>query len=75
MKDIEAFSGIRLPIGTLYGTLERLVDRGLIERCPAESRRTPYAITAVGRQALAEYFTGLAQVTAELGLRLRLASA
>lgn len=67
-KDIEAFSGISLGPGTLYGCITRLEQRGLIEALPAEDRRNPYRLTAAGAAALREELDRAA-ATAELGLR------
>src|ERR1700746_4117045 len=51
-KDIESFSGVRLPPGTLYEALARLQTQGLIEPVESHDRRRPYRLTAVGAQAL-----------------------
>lgn len=54
LQDIEAFAGVTLGPGTLYGAITRLEQRGLIE--PTESvdeRRRPYRITSPGAEALA----------------------
>src|SRR3954451_12002100 len=56
-KDIEAFAGVNLGPGALYGAISRLEERGLIESLPAEDRRRPYRITAAGSDALAEAVT------------------
>ena len=58
-KDIEAFGGVSLGPGTLYGALARLESRGLIEALPAEERRRPYRLTARGAQVLAAQLRGL----------------
>ena len=52
MTDVEALSGLPLGPGTLYGVLERLQRRGLIEALPAEDRRRPYRLTGTGLAAL-----------------------
>ena len=52
MEDIEAFCGVRLGPGTLYGALTRLERRGLIEPLPSEDRRRPYRLSAAGASAL-----------------------
>jgi DNA-binding PadR family transcriptional regulator len=52
-RDIEAFAGVTLGPGTLYGAITRLEERGLIEPAGVEARRRPYRITAAGRRALA----------------------
>src|SRR5579884_1473724 len=51
-KDIEAFAGVSLGPGALYGAITRLEERGLIEPLPADDRRRPYRITAAGSEAL-----------------------
>ncbi len=53
-RDIEAFAGVALGPGTLYGAITRLEERGLIEAVGNEQRRRPYRITATGRAALTE---------------------
>jgi DNA-binding PadR family transcriptional regulator len=51
-QDIVQQTGIRLGPGTLYGSLTKLVERGLITPLQGEDRRRPYEITAAGRAAL-----------------------
>lgn len=68
MDDIEEITGTRLGPGTLYGALARLEEQKLIEPLPAEERRRPYRLTAVGAVALREQLTALERV-ASLGLR------
>ncbi len=53
-KDIEAFAGVHLGPGALYGAIARLEERGLIEPLGAEDRRRPYRITPGGVAALAD---------------------
>jgi DNA-binding PadR family transcriptional regulator len=54
LQDIEAFAGVTLGPGTLYGAITRLEQRGLIEPTEsADERRRPYRITAPGAEALA----------------------
>jgi DNA-binding PadR family transcriptional regulator len=71
-KDIEAFAGVRLGPGALYGALTRLVERGLIEPLGSDDRRRPYRITAAGSGALAEALADMRRVAsaglARLGL-------
>lgn len=52
LQDIEAFAGVRLGPGTLYGAISRLEDRGLIEAVGSAGRRRPYRLSATGAQAL-----------------------
>ena len=54
MTDIEAFAGIRLGAGTLYGAITRAEQRGLIEPAGPAERRRPYRLTPAGRQHLRE---------------------
>ena len=54
MEDIEAFYGIRLGPGTLYGAIARLEKRGLVAPLASEDRRKPYRLTAAGATALKE---------------------
>jgi len=51
-EDIRQQTGISLGPGTLYGSLTKLVERGLICPLQSEDRRRPYEITAAGREAL-----------------------
>ena len=67
-KDIESFSGVRLPPGTLYEALARLQAQGLIEPVESHDRRRPYRLTAVGAQALRAHLDAQRQV-ADVGLR------
>ena len=66
-KDVEAFGGVTLGPGTLYGALSRLEARGLIEAMPARERRRPYRLTSKGTEALSTALRGLAAF-AETGL-------
>ena len=68
VKDVEAVAAVRLGPGTLYATLSRLQDRGLIEALPAEDRRRPYRITSAGRDLLRARLTRMDAV-ARAGLR------
>lgn len=52
MQDINAFAGVTLSPGTLYGALSRLEEDGLIEPLAQDERRRPYQITAAGAVAL-----------------------
>jgi DNA-binding PadR family transcriptional regulator len=73
MQDIEAFAGVKLGPGTLYGALAKLEEDALIAPLPSDDRRRPYRITAAGTQALTDKLSESARI-ARLGLR-RLASA
>jgi DNA-binding PadR family transcriptional regulator len=48
IKDIDAFAGVTLGPGTLYGAIAKLEQAGLVEALPGEGRRKPYRITAQG---------------------------
>jgi DNA-binding PadR family transcriptional regulator len=73
IKDIEEFAGVTLGPGTLYGALNRLEERGLIEALPAHDRRRPYRLTAAGANALNDYLRH-ARTVATVGLRRLAAS-
>ena len=62
MQDIEAFAGIRLGPGTLYGAITRLEEHGWIRPSGAKSRRQPYTITPSGRQHLQQELAALQQI-------------
>ncbi len=68
MEDIEAFAGIHLGPGTLYGAIARLETQGLIEALPVDERRRPYRLTATGIAFLHEQLTGL-QIFTRMGLQ------
>jgi DNA-binding PadR family transcriptional regulator len=68
IKDIDAFAGVALGPGTLYGALTRLEQRGLVEAVPSEDRRRPYRITGAGADALRDYLRH-ARSVANVGLR------
>jgi DNA-binding PadR family transcriptional regulator len=67
-QDVEAFAGVKLQPGTLYGALTRLEHDGLIEALAGVDRRRPYGITPRGAQALAGQLTAQRRVAA-VGLR------
>lgn len=68
MVDIEAFAGVHLGPGTLYGAIARLETQRLIEPLAAEERRRPYRLTATGIEFLRNELTGL-ETFASMGLR------
>ena len=71
-KDVEAFSGVALGPGTLYGAISRLEERGLIAPVPSDDRRQPYELTASGRAALASAVRDMRALADEGAQRLRL---
>jgi DNA-binding PadR family transcriptional regulator len=68
MDDIEKMAEIRLGAGTLYGALSRLEQAGLIEALPADERRRPYRLTALGVSSLRQTLASLEKFVS-LGLR------
>jgi DNA-binding PadR family transcriptional regulator len=68
IQDIEAFSAVRLEPGTLYGALARLEQRGWIEPLPAEDRRRPYRLSAVGAEVLRSQLESMQRVV-RVGLK------
>jgi DNA-binding PadR family transcriptional regulator len=73
IKDVEAMGGPKLGPGTLYGALERLEERGLVEALPAEDRRRPYRLTSEGAEQLASQLVHVERVARTGLLRLGLA--
>jgi DNA-binding PadR family transcriptional regulator len=71
-KDVQAFSGVDLGPGTLYGAITRLEERGLITPVPSDDRRQPYQITASGRSALASAVRDMRALADEGAARLKL---
>jgi len=77
--DVKAFTNGRLSLGpgTLYGTIKRLLEAGLIEDLGSPSgdeddpRRRYYCITARGRRALEAEAEGLASVLGVARRRLK----
>ena len=73
MQDIEAFAGVRLGPGSLYGALTRLEEEQLVMALPADDRRRPYRITAAGSAVLKQELKAQATIS-RIGLD-RLANA
>lgn len=61
-KDIEAFAGVRLGPGTLYGAISRMDEQGMIEALPSDDRRRPYRLTDDGRDLLTAMAVDLAHL-------------
>ena len=59
MTAARELTGEPLGPGTLYATLSRLEERGLIESLPAEDRRRPYRLTAGGSAVLRAQLEGI----------------
>ena len=70
LLDIEAYAGVRLGPGTLYGAITRLEQRGLIEPLDAADRRRPYRITESGAEQLRIALSSLSRIVAEGTSRL-----
>ncbi|HEV2973753.1 MAG TPA: PadR family transcriptional regulator [Solirubrobacteraceae bacterium] len=62
LQDIDAFAGVRLGPGTLYGAIARLEERGLIEALAPNGRTRPYALTPDGRSSLEQTLTELTRI-------------
>jgi DNA-binding PadR family transcriptional regulator len=71
MDDIRTFAGVRLGLGTLYGAITRLEQRGWIRPVPSSDRRQPYEITAQGKRYLEEQLAGLDAVVRTAMRRLK----
>jgi DNA-binding PadR family transcriptional regulator len=71
MEDIEAFSGVKLGPGTLYGAITRLEERGWIRPVASDDRRQPYTLTAQGRKYLETELALMAQVVKTGARRLK----
>ena len=59
MAAARSLTGEPLGPGTLYSTLARLQERGLIEALPTEDRRRPYRLTAAGGLVLKTQLEGI----------------
>jgi DNA-binding PadR family transcriptional regulator len=70
LKDIEAYAGVTLGPGTLYGAISRLEARGLISADGPEGRKRPYRLTPEGTAALESTVAGLRAVVEEATVRL-----
>jgi len=75
IKDIEQMSEgrVMLSTGTLYGALQRLLERGWIERFEEEEAsrdRRAYRLTALGRRNLKQEFERMRSLTRLGSLRI-----
>ena len=68
MTDVEQFAEVRLGPGTLYGAIQRLENRGMIEAVNSDDRRQPYRLTRAGRRYLDEQLRQFHSL-ARLGLK------
>jgi DNA-binding PadR family transcriptional regulator len=68
MQEVEARTGgaVRLSPATLYGTIQRLLEQGMVEEpgesLPIPNRRRPYRITALGTAVARAESTRLADL-------------
>jgi DNA-binding PadR family transcriptional regulator len=69
-KAIAAFAGVELGPGSLYGALSRLEDLGYVVPLESEDpRRRPYALTALGAEALAHEVEEMERLSDEVRQR------
>jgi DNA-binding PadR family transcriptional regulator len=73
-EDVLDQTGIRLGPGTLYGSLAKLVQRGLIVPMRSDSRRRPYKITNLGRTALDSHLSAWMRILETATARLQQAA-
>jgi len=71
MQDVEAFAGVRLGPGTLYGAITRLEQQGWIAPSGPRDRRQQYAITPSGRAWLTAQLDSLQQIVKIARSRLK----
>ncbi len=71
--DVLQQTGIQLGAGTLYGSLSKLVERGLVIALATEDRRRPYELTDSGRAALAAQLATWSRVVTTGRTRLSIA--
>ncbi|MFP5326573.1 MAG: PadR family transcriptional regulator [Acidimicrobiia bacterium] len=78
MTDVEELSGghVKMGPGTLYGTLKRLVNQGLVEEVSAsddadDPRRRYYRLTALGSRVCAAEAERLAKLARVASRNLR----
>lgn len=71
IKDVEAFSGIRLSPGTLYEALARLESQGFIKALETDERRRPYGLTSPGAELLAQTVASQQRVITTAKARLK----
>jgi DNA-binding PadR family transcriptional regulator len=65
MAAVRRLTGEPLGPGTLYATLSRLEERGLIESLPSEDRRRPYRLTGAGVAVLRTQLEGIEGIVKE----------
>lgn len=66
MQAVEASSGVAMGPGTIYGSLQRMEDAGLVKELPAsgDDRRRHFALLPTGRKALQAEARRLARLAA-----------
>lgn len=70
-QDVEAFAGVRLGPGALYGAISRLEDEDFIRALRSSRRRKPYEITPAGRIELDRKLTALRMIVRSAERRLK----
>ncbi len=63
-RDTEAFAGVRLGPGTLYGAITTLERDRLIETITTADRRRPYRLTHTGHDHLAQHLLTIERIRA-----------
>lgn len=71
LEDIEAFSGLRLGPGTLYGAITRLEERKWIVPVASKDRRKPYRLTSAGLAHLKQQLGMFTRVVNTAAKRLK----
>src|SRR5438876_931317 len=69
-RDIERLHGKRLGPGPLYGAIQRLEKKGMIEALPSEDRRQPYQITKTGRDFLEAQLARMRRIAETVSLEM-----
>jgi DNA-binding PadR family transcriptional regulator len=60
--DVSRLTGRDIRPGTLYGTIARLEQTGLVESAEGEDRRRTYWLTAAGHAAARDYVSRLSTI-------------
>lgn len=66
MQAVEATAGSGPPMGpgTIYGSLQRMEEAGLVRELPTDDRRRVFTLLPVGRRALSQEAERLARLAA-----------
>ena len=71
MTDVDAFAGVRLGAGTLYGAITRMEQQGWIAGVDTDGRRKPYRLTAAGKRHLEAEMASLDKLVKLTARRLK----